>query len=314
MFLFTKLNEFYCNFIERKSAKMKSDSVKKRVSFGDTMAKDAKSSKSHFKNTKKVSESRSSDMSGESRSSTPDIKPKQEKLHDKCSESSSDSGGEDVKRSITKEVPPASVPENLKLFLEKRPDLTLKTPTKKHPDIKVYSEEEVFILQCHNSIAPEELLGQKIFLRGRTEIEENGLEFSVEKIPEEASKTVTLVSSQEKGHLRAETFPVVGKITISQMIEEPIITYNASQDNAHEEFPTNLKVRHPLLGADFEKTLSENIVIKQESPEIEVVQTSQKRQKRKRDREEPTSSKKSPAKKKIKQEEISSDLQWLQEV
>ncbi|XP_055699947.1 uncharacterized protein LOC129799764 [Phlebotomus papatasi] len=293
---------------------MKSDSVKKRVSFSDTMDKDAKSSKSHYKKTKKVSESKSSDVSGESRSATPDIKVKQEQLHEKCSESSSDSSGEDVKRSIIKEVSQASVPENLKLFLEKRPNLTLNTPTKKHPDMKVYSEEEVFILQCHNSIEPEKLLGEKIYLKGRTQIEENGLEFSVEKIPEGPSRTVTLVSSQEKGHLTAETFPVVGKITISQLIEEPIITYNASQDNAHEEFPTNLKVRHPLLGADFEKTVSENIVVKQESPEIEVVQTSQRRSKRKRDREEPTSSKKSPAKKKIKQEEISSDLQWLQEV
>uniref|UniRef100_A0A1L8D8S1 Uncharacterized protein n=1 Tax=Nyssomyia neivai TaxID=330878 RepID=A0A1L8D8S1_9DIPT len=244
------------------------------------------------------------------RSTSPEVEepPSRKARKRKISTSGSDVDAPRVKEERPKKDHPqeeVNISDKVQDYLDKHKDLSTKTLTKQHPNIKIYPEEEVFIFQCHKSLNPEKFLGQKINLPGKTKMKEEGLLFTVNKLPEDSTKTVTVVSCQE-GSLRADTFPVAGKITLTQMIEKQNISYeNAQQDNAHEEFPTNLKVRHPLLGVNFEDKLAElqNIVIKTESPE----RSPQKKSKRKRD-----SSPTRPAKK-IK-EEISEDLQWIQNV
>ncbi|GAB0088217.1 hypothetical protein DMENIID0001_026100 [Sergentomyia squamirostris] len=220
---------------------------------------------------------------------------------------------ESPRKSDSQTVVPDS--ERMQDFLVNQSNLNLYTPSRVCPDIKIYPEEDVFILQCHKSVEIEKLIGQKISMKGSTKIEDQGLNFIIERLPQEKPKTVTLISSQEKGQLAAETFPVAGTIKIDQILEENQISYTATQDNAPEAFPTNLKVRHPLLGVNYEEKLAEvaQIFVKEE-PEEE--KSPRKKSKKKRKHEEDSSpTKVSPSKKKIKQEkDISDDLQWIQNV
>ncbi|XP_037029194.1 uncharacterized protein LOC119069247 [Bradysia coprophila] len=168
-------------------------------------------------------------------------------------------------RADTKPGSTAVSNHTLDTFLDARKHIkTVRDKSTVQP-VKISSDEEVWIFQCPKNIETADLLGRKIVLPQPMQIiqsKRGNMEFEckLELTKQEHHLTVICPTN---GYPEAVSVKQAGMISIRERIKLPEPKENGSIDTNSTDrqffYPTNLKIRHPLLGVNFD-----NIAIKQE--------------------------------------------------
>lgn len=167
----------------------------------------------------------------------------------------------------------------LDTFLEARKHIKTVQDKPTAQPIQISSDEEVWIFQCPKNLETEDLLGRKIVLPQPMQIIQSKrgnreFECKLELTKQEHHLTVICPTN---GFPEAVSVKQAGMITIRERIKLPEPKENETTDSNSTDrqfyYPTNLKIRHPLLGVSFD-----NIVIKQEV-DAELVRISPKKKK-----------------------------------
>lgn len=201
----------------------------------------------------------------------------------------------------------------LNAFLEARKHL--KT-VRDQPDtyhLAINADEEVWIFHCPKNIETDDLLGRKLVLPQPLQIIQSKrgnreFECKLELTKQENHLTVICPTN---GYPEAVSVKQAGMIAIRERIKLPQRKENGNGDvDATDNlfaYPTNLKIRHPLLGVNFDnieikaeaddstsmspkkrktngQSSSDRIKIKQEPVEAEVVVASLKKEKKRNKR------------------------------
>lgn len=206
-----------------------------------------------------------------------------------------------------------------------------------HPDALAFDAdaEEVYLLQVPKSYNVEGLVGKKVNLCKRTKLGEGASGKSFEIVPmvrDLPSQVVTQVASNGQ-HILTGVKPA-GVLVLRESVRETdfgdgledFLNAFDEAENAVIRVPTDLKVRHPLLGADYTKELATRaqallVMNKRIKKEKSVDKSPKKAKKRKAPVEEeqpqedaedqPMPEKK---RKKKKHLETTADLQWLENI
>lgn len=157
---------------------------------------------------------------------------------------------------------------SLDTFLQARKHIkTVRDKSSAQP-IKISADEEVWILQCPKNLDTDDLLGRKIVLPQPMQIiqsKQGNREFECKLELTQQEHHLTVICPTN-GFPEAVSVKQAGSISIRERIKLPESKGNDRNDtNATDNqffYPTNLKIRHPLLGVNFD-----NIVIKQEVDE-----------------------------------------------
>lgn len=193
-------------------------------------------------------------------------------------------------------------------------------------------EEEVYFLQVPKAYDVQRLIGKKVNLEKKTKIgaeEISGKVFEIIRKGGEVLPKTVITQRTHDGQLVLTTLEPKGALVLRES------TKDLDEDDGLEEFlnefderengvvllPTNLKQRHPLLGADFEAELSSRsrALAAQRIKQEESTPIKKKAKKRKAVEEDPTetptpSSEEPPKRRKKKGLETSADLQWLENI
>lgn len=202
-------------------------------------------------------------------------------------------------------------------------------------------EDEVFLLQVPKSYDVEALVGVKLNLQKKTRLGDNG-EFEIypKKVKDLPEQVVTRVSSNGRHNLT--NVQPVGHLVLRQSAQE--VDFGADLEDFLEKFdqaengvihlPTDLKVRHPLLGADYKQELASRAQVlinirksvKKEKRTEKEEETPVKKAKKRKATKEPVEEEEtqeveaaiSPEKKRRKKKdthmETSADLQFLNKI
>lgn len=166
----------------------------------------------------------------------------------------------------------------LDTFLEARKHLKIKRNQSDTQHLKINSDDEVWIFQCPKNMQPDDLLGRKIVLPQPIQIIQSKrgnkeFECKLELTKQEHHLTVICPTN---GFPEAVSVKQAGMIAIRERINLPQRKENGNGDlNSTENlflYPSNLKIRHPLLGVNFE-----NVEIKEERDDT--IQMSPKKKK-----------------------------------
>lgn len=194
-------------------------------------------------------------------------------------------------------------------------------------------EEEVLLLQVPKSFDVEALVGKKVNLEKKTKLgEESGSGKSFEIIQRKAQdlprQVVTQVASN--GQHVLTTVDPVGMLVVREAVKdtdfgeglEDFLNEFDEAENGVILLPTDIKVRHPLLGADYKKELASRAealsclsrLIKEEkqSPKKAKKRKAPKEVPKQEEEDEEEEFKPKPEKKRKKKNmETTADLQWL---
>lgn len=121
------------------------------------------------------------------------------------------------------------------------------------------SDDEVYTFQCPTDFSVETLLKVNVDLNEVTQIKEKSGEVFNMKLLESESKTITCAMPSKKKEGTLAVIPLVGHIIIQKDTNIPDVNLNRGEDDDKVAYPTDLKVRHPLLGANWENYLYENV-------------------------------------------------------
>lgn len=166
----------------------------------------------------------------------------------------------------------------LNTFLDARKHLSIASDKSNTQHLTINSDEELWIFQCPKNIETEDLLGRKLILpqpiqtiqskRGNREFE-----CKLELTKQEHHLTVICPTN---GIPEAVSVKQAGMIAIRERIHLPQPKENGNIDpNSTDKlflYPTNLKIRHPLLGVNFD-----NIEIKEEADDRMIVTSPKKK-------------------------------------
>lgn len=166
----------------------------------------------------------------------------------------------------------------LNTFLDARKHLNIVRDESNTKHLTINSDEELWIFQCPKNIETEDLLGRKLILpqpiqtiqskRGNREFE-----CKLELTKQEHHLTVICPTN---GLPEAVSVKQAGMIAIRERIILPKPKENGNIDpNSTDKlflYPTNLKIRHPLLGVNFD-----NIEIKEEAVDRMIATSPKKR-------------------------------------
>lgn len=158
-------------------------------------------------------------------------------------------------------------------FLEARKHIKSIRDKSTTQHINISTDEELWFLQCPKNIDVDDLLGRKLVLSQPVQLIQSkggNKEFECKL---ESSKHVShlTVICPTNGVPEAVSVKQAGMITIRERIEvSQQRNYANSDTNSNStdqlfKYPTNLKIRHPLLGVNFD-----NIEIKEEEDDIEM--------------------------------------------
>lgn len=202
--------------------------------------------------------------------------------------------------------------KTLSTFLEARKHLKTMRDKSNTQQLTINSDEEVWIFQCPKNIETDDLLGRKLVLPQPLQIIQSKrghkeFECKLELTKQENHLTVICPTN---GFPEAVSVKQAGMISISERIKLPQRKENGNSDLDSTDrrflYPTNLKIRHPLLGVNFENIeikeeaddtivkspkkkkvnqSNDRIKIKQEPVEEVAVSSSKKEKKRKRQRD-----------------------------
>lgn len=183
-------------------------------------------------------------------------------------------------------------------------------------------EEEVFFLQVPKSFDVQQLVGKKLNLEKRTKIDGTDKDFEIIRKSNQKPLPRHVISTQKSsGSCSFTPFEPVAELVLreavkdsnedSQKLQDFLDAFDEEQ-NGVVEFPKNLKVRHPLLGADYEKELESR------QGSLQIVAQTIKREKsspakkpKKRKASESTEAAPKEGKRRKKTLDASADLQWL---
>lgn len=209
------------------------------------------------------------------------------------------------------------------------------------PDALVFDAdvEEVYLLQVPKSYDVEGLVGKKVNLGNkRTKLGEGGGASGkcfeiVPMVKQMPTQVVTQVTSNGQ-HVLTAVKPA-GVLVVRESVKETdfgegledFLTAFDEAENAVIRVPTDLKVRHPLLGADYKKELATraqallllNKRIKKEQSDDRSPKKVKKRKAppEEEEEEEPQEDQPKPEKKRKKKKqqlETTADLQWLENI
>lgn len=167
----------------------------------------------------------------------------------------------------------------LDTFLDERKHLKIVRDKANTSQFKIDADEEVWIFQCPKNIEAEDLLGRKLVLPQPLQIihsKRGNKEFECKLELTKQENHLTMICPA-KGFPEAVSVKQAGMISIRERVKLPQTNENGSIDpNATDKqfyYPTNLKIRHPLLGVNFD-----NVAIKEEK-EDEAVRVTPKKKK-----------------------------------
>jgi len=152
----------------------------------------------------------------------------------------------------------------LRKFFELRKHLTIDESNTE--EIKIDSDEELWILKCPKNTDPEDLLGRKLDLTEPVQViqsKHKNKTFDCTMELEKPQKYLTLICPTN-GFPEAVSVKQAGTITIQEQSTLPQLngSISSTTDSTSKEIfslPTNLKIRHPLHGLH-----SDDIEIKEE--------------------------------------------------
>ncbi|CAH0382174.1 unnamed protein product [Bemisia tabaci] len=145
----------------------------------------------------------------------------------------------------------------------------------------ITENDEIWVIQCPKFVNPELLIGNSFNLSKKSAVKckkNDGSNIQLDSYPvnanAESSKINLLLPSQEEEILKIKVANLQGKLILTEQVEVPEIDYEALRNSQPEEisFPSNLKVRHPLLGLDIPKGRS--VSLKQKKLEAEKLNAS----------------------------------------
>lgn len=199
---------------------------------------------------------------------------------------------------------------------------------------KLDDNDEVFLLQLPKNFAVKSLIGKKVNLQKKSKINtDDGHTFELQQSSQNPRQRlltridgsdIHLVPFEAKGVLvLRETFHTDAAVQADE--EEKYLREFQTKQDAPLEVPTDLRTRHPLLGADYVQELSSrqhNLLLMEQIKKEKDKLDSPKKRKRKRDEEEPVEGDRdggvSPEKKKKKKQksiaDTSEELQWLKNI
>jgi len=172
-------------------------------------------------------------------------------------------------------------------FLNDRKHLKINSGESSAQHVTINPDEELWIFQCPKNIEVEELLGRKLDLSQPVQViqsKKGNKEFECKlELPKYENHLTVILPTNESPE--AVSVKQTGMITIRERLNVSKSKRNVTggnNSNSMEKlflYPTNLKIRHPLLGVDFDK-----IEIKEEEDDSFVSSSSKKENKRKKDR------------------------------
>lgn len=175
--------------------------------------------------------------------------------------------------------------KTLNTFLEARKHLQTIRDKSNTQQLTINPDEEVWIFQCPKNIETEDLLGRKLVLPQPLQIIQSKrghkeFECKLELTKQENHLTVICPTN---GFPEAVSVKQAGMISIRERIKLPQRKENGNSDLDSTDrmflYPTNLKIRHPLLGVNFE-----NIEIKEEADDTTVKSPKKKKVNQSNDR------------------------------
>lgn len=195
-------------------------------------------------------------------------------------------------------------------------------------DMKIDStEEEVYLLQTPKSFDPHSLIGKKINLKKRTKFANDGENYEIRNYLTR-KLTRAAITKYRGSVIKLSVFEPQGLLIVKENLKDQELDTNKLEDflvkfekenEATVKMPKKLKVRHPLLGVDYEDELkSRKVALERLVPVKKEHKSPSKKKKRKAVEafEEQLSPMNSPRKKKPKKEETPTigSLQWLQDI
>lgn len=150
--------------------------------------------------------------------------------------------------------------------------------------VDIGPDDEVWLLQCPKTIDIDALINRKIKIPGKTHHEH------IESVAEGYSKqqNVTLATTSNRGYT-IKTVPVSGRIFIRERLKIQNLdeTQNESLTNPNKgseriKFPDDLKIRHPLHGADYEDKIEVKPAVAERLKQATRTSSKVKKQKRNR--------------------------------
>lgn len=195
-------------------------------------------------------------------------------------------------------------------------------------------EEEVYFLQVPKAYDVQRLIGKKLNLEKKTKIgaDSSGKAFEIIRKGCEVLPRTVMTQRTREGQLVLTTFDPKGALVLREATKEKedddgledFLNEFDERENGVVLLPTNLKVRHPLLGADYEAELSSRssalAAAQRIKQEVESTPIKKKAKKRKAVEPVPTtpssqsSSSHESKRRKKKSLETSADLQWLENI
>lgn len=119
------------------------------------------------------------------------------------------------------------------------------------------SDDEVWIFQAPASMDVSKLTGEQFKLGSRNSAIQAGNE-SVECVTEKFtdSKAMTMICPQRNSQLSLVSFVPEGRVRLRSAInnvDEEAINFDGFESKPKVPFPDNLKIRHPIHGANYKK-------------------------------------------------------------
>lgn len=203
------------------------------------------------------------------------------KIKSRQSSSSSESSSDERASKITKSSPPHRERNSLKKnstdrdvtvllrnsemvakYRNKNPHIAIEqsqTISNFTPD-ELSDSDEVWIVEIPNNINASNLIGQSFKLGSKSSTistDCNEIECVTEKY--NVPKAVSLVFQQKNSKLLVKNTTPIGRVVLRTKLCDSIevpINLDDSKTITKVAFPTNLKVRHPLHGANFEQNIN----------------------------------------------------------
>lgn len=144
-------------------------------------------------------------------------------------------------------------------YLAKSQHLKVLTANRNPPALTrqdIGTEDEVWLFQCPQTVDVEKLVGTKLKLNSQQHLvpADETTKYEYHSSPANTQFYTVISKSADKNKHEAYSFRAAGVVRIQHEIPEvvPCDVFNAV--DARVPYPENLKVRHPILGFDFEKT------------------------------------------------------------
>lgn len=162
-------------------------------------------------------------------------------------------------------------------YREKNPHIAFKNPrtTSNFTPDELSDSDEVWIFEMPNDINPTELIGQTVKLGSRRSAlklsDAGNFECVSEKYDE--PKSVSLVCQKKNSQLTVKNTRPIGRVVLRQKLPASLdIQYDLDESkvNAKVPMPKNLKIRHPIHGVSYAKSIELSESIKEKLAKAEL--------------------------------------------